>query len=110
MASAPMGNGPPVKMRTVSPGISAWSYEPPAGAWPTSFSVVGSGRHVLGAHGIAVHGREIGGRLGEARFGETASTRPGGVGDRHHLGRQRLEGRDHAGMGVANGEHERSCS
>ena len=40
--SAPMGRGPPVKMRTVSPGFSAWSYEPPAGAWPTRVKVVGT--------------------------------------------------------------------
>jgi len=62
------------------------------------------GRYVLGAHGIAVHRGEIGGRLGQTRRCRCCEHAARGVGDRHHLCRQTLEGRDHARMCIAHGE------
>jgi hypothetical protein len=84
-------------------GLQRVIIRPARGRFTDQGECRGRGRHVRGAHGITVHRREVGGRLGEAGLRCSRQHAAGRVGDRHHLGGQGREGRDHAGMRLADG-------
>ena len=107
IASAPIGSGAPVKMRTASPGLQRVIV---GAAGRRLADQCQRRRHARGHPRRARRSRPSPRGRPAAGSGApeaaAASTRPARLGHRHRLGRQSVEGRDHAGMGVANGEHQ----
>ena len=86
MASAPVGIGAPVKMRTASSAPTVPSKWWPAADMPMIFSVAGTTGDIGGADGVAVHRGGVEGRLGAPRLQRFGERAPGSLGQRHIFG------------------------
>ena len=105
MASAPAGTGPPVKMRTVSPGPTVAAERPAGRRFADHAQARAGGLRIGRPHGVAVHRGDRQRRLGQARRDVLRQHAPGGGGERHDLGGQRREPADDPRPGFGHRDH-----